>query len=991
MTPKRLLSKVVLLAMLLITQFAIAQDRTISGKVTDENGNAVAGATVIAKGSAKGAATDASGNFKLSVPASVSELVVSSVGFTTKEVEVAGKTSIDVSLASKNTNLSDVVVVGYGTARKKDVTASVVKIGEKDLNPGPITNPLQQIAGKAAGVTITQVGSEPGVAPSIRIRGITSLIGGNDPLVVVDGVQGNLDLLNQVPPSEIESVDILKDASATALYGSRGAAGVVLVTTKRGRSGKMTLEYSGVVSTESVAKKYEVLNAAEWRAEATKRGISSSADFGGNTDWFNKITRNGFTQNHSVAFGAGANGFSYRASLSAILQDGIVLNTGYKNYIGRLQVTQKAIDNKLTLTANLNSSISQNMWNGPGVIGTAIYRRPTDPVYLKSVSGADSAYFTTPTTFNYVNPYARVKEIVDGAETNNLFGSLRADLEIIPGLTGGFFGSWRKVDQVSGYYLSPKTTVQDAISHNGIASRNSNLTNEKLMDLSLGYKKSFGEHSLDANFIYEWQQAVYQGYFAQGRGFVNDLLTFNALQSADLSQVATGDISSYKNDRTLVSFLGIVNYSYKGRYLFKASFRRDGSSVFGANNKWGNFPSINAAWRISEEDFMRKQKIFNDLKLRLGYGVTGNQQGLGPLNSVRLVNPDGTTFFGGNLIPNFSITQNENKDLKWETRRMFNAGVDFGMLKNKLSGSIDFYYGKTKDLLFDYTVPQPPYPYSSIKANVGTILNTGLELNLSYKAVDKKDLTVILAGNFTTNKATVEELSGSLNGIPLNTDTVRWGAGGTTGVASTNNGILYLIKGKPLGTFMLFQHAGVDAFGNQIIVDRNKNGVIDDNDRSPDRYICGQALPKFTYAFTPSVTYKNFDLSMVWRGAYGNKIYNAARAERSAMAKFGQENVLKSALKDGIQNIDYATDFWLEDGSFLRFDNLTIGYRVNTAKIKYVSSLRFSLTATNIAVITKYSGIDPEVRSDGGNGFGINYGIYPRTRTFAFGVNVSFK
>jgi TonB-dependent starch-binding outer membrane protein SusC len=987
MTPKNLLKALVLPLLFCFSQAAWAQDKVVTGKITDsKDGSPVAGVSIQPKGSQRGTTSAADGSFRITVPQGTTVLVFSSVGYNRQELDISGKTAVDVSLVANNTNLNEVVVVGYGTRKKGDLTGSVARIAEKDLNQGPITNPLQQLSGRAAGVNITQVGSEPGVAPSIRIRGITSLIGGNDPLVVVDGIQGNLDLLNQVPPSEIESVDILKDASATAIYGSRGAPGVILVTTKRGKAGKTTLEYAGTISFESIAKKYEVLNASEWRAEAAKRGIASSADFGGNTDWFDEVTRNGLTQNHNIAFGGGVNSFNYRASLTAILQDGIVINSGFKNYIGRFQATQKMLDNKLSITMNLNSSIIENRWNGPGVVQAAFRRRPTDPVYA-----ADGSYFIDPLSFGYTNPYARAKEMIDGRKANSLFGSFRADLEIVKGVTASWFGSWRKTDATSGSYASPKTTREDARNQKGIANRTNNLSDERLTNASLNYKKVIGDHNIDVIGVYEWQQATYEGFFAQGRGFLNDFNSFNALQSADITKASSGDISSYKNDQTLVSFLGRANYSYKNKYLLTASFRRDGSSKFGANNKWANFPSVNVAWRITQESFMDRQRLFNDLKLRLGYGVTGNQQGLGSLNSVRLVGPNGTTFFGGNLIPDFSITQNENKDLKWETRSMTNVGIDFTMLKSRLSGTIDYFFGETKDLLFGYNVPQPPYPFPTIIANVGTVKNQGVELTLNYLAYKKGNWTVNLGGNFTSIKTEVTELSGTLNGIDLRTDTVRWGAGGTTGVASTNNGIAYLIKGQPLGTFMLFKHAGVDAFGNQIIEDLNGNGKIDDNDRSNDRYIAGQALPKFTYAFTPSISYKNLDLSMVWRGAYGNKIYNVRRAELSAMGQFGQANVLKEGIENNINNIDYASDFWLENGSYLRFDNLTVGYRFNVDKWKFINGLRASFTANNILVISDYKGIDPEQRLDGGNSFGIDYGIFPRTRTFAFGVNVSFR
>lgn len=1004
MTPQRLLRAGSLFVLLLFSFVVFAQNRTITGRVADTTGTGIRGATVAASGTSQGTATDESGQFSLSVPQSVTTLVISSVGFQRQEVTIGSQSQLNITLQpSVASTLNEVVVVGYGTQRRGDVTGSVTKIGAANLNQGPITNPLQQIAGRAAGVTITQSGSEPGVAPNVRIRGITSLIGGNDPLVVVDGIQGNLDLLNQVPPSEIESMDILKDASATAIYGSRGAAGVIIITTRKGRAGRTTLEYSGNASIETVAKKFDMLTADEWRAEAQRRGIPTTADYGGNTNWFDEITRNASTQNHNIAFSGGAANFNYRASLTAILQEGLIINSGLRNYIGRFQGTQKALDNKLTVTFNLNSAITTNKWNNASNnLGNSLSRRPTDPIYFKSVSGADSAYFIDPQAFSYVNPYARAKEIIDGSETNNLFGSLRADLEIVRGLTAGFFGSWRKVNASYGSYVSPATTRSDAILNKGIAERNTSNTNEKLMDLSLNYRKAWGEHNLDVIGVYEWQKAIYDGFTSRGRGFVNDFLTYNDLESADLAKATSGDIQSYKNDRTIISFLGRMNYNFRSRYYLTASLRRDGSSVFGANHKWGNFPAASIAWRISQENFMAGQEMFNDLKLRAGYGVTGNQQGLAPQGSLQLVGSSGTTYFGGQLIPNFAITQNANADLRWETRKMANVGIDFTILKNRLTATVDYYNGKTENLLFDYSVNVgSQFLFNTVKANVGTVLNEGLEIGLNYDLVKTKDLSVVLAGNFTTNKNTVDELSGTVNvsGIPtaLNTDFVTWGSGGTTGVAGTNNGISYLVEGKPIGAFWLFRHAGVDANGNQLIEDINKDGRLDDgtfvNDSTVnrDRAFAGQALPKFTYAFTPSVTYKNLDMNMVWRGVQGNKIFNARRATLSAMSQFGQSNVLQSALESNISNLDRATDYWLEDGSYLRLENLTIGYRIPVGSTRFISGIRASVTGNNLLVFTNYSGIDPELSLSGGNGFGIDGGIYPRTRSVAVGLNIIFK
>ena len=973
------------LLFLFISQQVQAQNRTIKGSVHDENNNPLPGATVKIIGTSIGTAADSTGNFTLNVPGSAKSLLISSVGLTNKEVSIGNKTTFSIILSSPSQTLNDVVIVGYGSSRKKDLTGSVSTVSSKDLDPGPITNPLQQLAGKAAGVNISQVGSEPGTAPSVRIRGITSLQGGNDPLVVVDGVQGNLDLLNQVPPSEIATIDILKDASATAIYGSRGAPGVIIVTTKKSVAGKTTVEYTENSSLDVIPKKLNELSAAEWTKQANLQNVDASANHGSNTDWYNILTQNGYTQNHTLAFGGGAKEFNYRASLTAISQSGVVIKSNYQNYIGRINATQKALDDKLTLTMNVNSSINEATYSPTGVgnaaftsnlISQAYISRPTDPVF-----NTDGTYYRDPNVFQYTNPYAVAQTVKNVGNTNNLFGSLKADLDIYKGISAGWFGSWRKVDFNSGYYLPASSTVQTAIDNNGIGNISNNHTDEKLMDINLSYKHDFGKSRVDAIGVYEWQAQTYNGSFVQGRGFVNDIASYNALQLGDISKVLQGDISSYKNDRRLVSFLGRVNYSYEDRYLLTMSFRRDGSTVFGVNNKWGNFPSAAFAWRIDQENFMKGQQIFSNLKLRLGYGVTGNQQGIGPQNSISLVGQAGTVFFGGSTIPNYAVTQNSNPNLKWETKKQGNAGLDFGSMNNRLTGTIDVYSASTENLLFNYTVPlEGPFLTTNILANVGTLQARGEELTLSYKVINTKNTTLTIAGNGSLMQSEVTKLGGNIEGYDIPTNYVPWGANA------------YLVVGKPIGTYLILQHLGKDANNAETVVDQNKDGIIDQGAQSKDRIEEGQSLPKYTYAFTPYFTYKNFDASMVWLGSGGNKIYNGLRQQLSLEQNLGKSNLLESAIPLGISSSQYGSDLWLENGSFLRWTNLSFGYRFNLNNVKYINALRVSFTGQNLALITKYKGLDPEVDESGGNSSGGDFGnYYPRTRTFSVGLNVIFK
>lgn len=985
-----LLGLLLLSALALLSANTFAQERAgqqtkvFSGTVTSESGETLPGVTIVVKGTPTvGTVTNIEGHYRLETDESVTALVFSFVGYSSQEVAVGQRSQIDVVLQEDMIGLEEVVIVGYGTSVKKDLTGATSSISSSDLNQGPITNPLQQITGKAAGVNVTQIGNEPGTSPMVRIRGITSLIGGNDPLVVVDGVQGNMDLLNQIPPSEIETFDILKDASATAIYGSRGAPGVILVTTKKSKEGKTFVDYSGTSSVDFLSNKLDIYSADEWREQARLWGVPYSADHGSNTDWYDLLTQTGNTQNHAISFGSGTNNFNYRASISAILQDGVVINSGYENYIARVQATQKALDGRLTFNLNINSSVS-NTQGSPASVGRAAFTsnlitnayvsKPTDPVLFE-----DGTYYTDENVFQYINPYAVAKTVIDDREIQNYLGSFRADYEIVSGLKAGFFGSWRKVEQNRGYYAPAKSTLPFPVDNQGVANVATHLTDEKLMDLSLNYDKTFGKHKVGAVAVYETQKQTYQGHFAQAKGFINDITTYNALQLGSISQVLPGDISSYKNDRKLVSFLGRVNYNFDEKYLVTVSFRRDGSSVFGDDHKWGNFPSVSGAWRITEEDFMQSQNVLSYLKLRVGYGVTGNQQGLYPQQSLQLVGESGTTFFNGDLITNFVVSQNGNKDLRWETRYQTNIGFDFAFLDGHLNGTLDAYTAKTDNLLFNYTVPQPPYPYPTIAANVGSLRNQGIELSLDYLVVRTNDFTLNLGGNVTLMRNEVLSLGGNIGGVEVNTDYVNWGWNA------------YLIEGKPIGTFYILENDGKDPLNNEeIVVDRDGDGVIDQGDRSPDRYFAGSALPTHTYAFNAAIKYKQFDFSMVWRGSGGNMIYNKINKDFSLYENLGKSNMLTSAGNYGLFTTKYGSDLWLENGSFLRFDNATLGYTFKTENMKYIQNFRVYVNGNNLALFTQYTGLDPELNVSGGNGSGYDAGMYPRTTSVALGVNITF-
>ena len=973
---------------------AFAQKGTFSGKVVDELNKPLPGATIRVKGGNQSTVTDINGKF--SIPGngqSALTITATFVGYDVLEKVISIDEPVSIQLTPNQKALNEVVVVGYGTSKKKDLTGSISSISAKDLNPGAVTQPLQQLAGKAPGVAISEVGSEPGVPLSIRIRGITSISPQgtpNDPLIVVDGIQGGLDLLNQVPPSEIASVDILKDASATAIYGSRGASGVVLVTTKHGVLGKTTVEFNEGASLDLLTRKLKELSASEWSAETAKLGVDASANHGSNTDWFDLLTRNGVTQNHSVALSGGTDQFSYRASIAAIDQTGVVINSNYRKYIGNVVLTQKAIDNRLTLTMNVNTGINDATYSPSQDVGNAAFMsntiiqayiaRPTDPVY-----NTNGAYYIDPNVFHYENPYAIAKTVINNVDQNQFLTSFRANLDIWKGLSAGWFGSWRKFDQNDGQYLPPESTITDAITYNGIGTIYNEHHDEKLMDINLTYKQDFGKSHFDISAYYEYQAIMQNGNNEIGRGFPNNLTTYNALQLGTLADVQTNDITSFRNQRRLISYFGRANYSFNNKYYLTGTFRADASTVFGANHKFGYFPSGSAAWRIDQEDFMKNQTTVSSLKLRFGYGITGNQAGLLPNGSIALFGLNGSSpivYFGGQAIPNYNYTQSANPDLKWETRKETNLGLDFGFLNDRLTGTVDAYTSKTTNLLYNYSVPLiPPFNTTSVYGNAGTLQNRGLELSLSYQVIKGDKITLTLAGNGSLLQNKVLALSGDIEGYNANTNYQGYGA--------TN---AFLIVGKPIGTFLIYKHAGVDANGVETVVNEPSNGVpngaVQNNN---ERFDEGAVEPTYTYAFTPSFTYGDFDASMVWRGSGGNKIYDGLRADLSMLQNIGKQNVLESAIPLGIHSSPVSSDEWLESGAYLRFQNLSFGYRIKVPTIKFISSLRISLTGQNLALFTKYKGGDPEINTSGNNSSGGDYGIYPRTRTISAGLNVVLK
>ncbi len=1003
MTIKRLLARVTCVALcVLITQFAFSQNRTITGKVTDDKGNALAGVSVSVKGSKTGTTTDANGLFSLPVKSTAKVLVLSSVGFSDQEFDVTATNSVTASMVPQSTSLGDVVVTGYGTARKKDLTGAVEQITAKDFNGGVVSTAIQQINGKVSGLVITQQGGDPNQNPIIHLRGQTSLSGSQTPLIVVDGV--TLDdptILSTIPPGDIETYSILKDASAAAIYGSRGANGVIQITTKRGHSGRMQVDYNGQVGQDHQAKYYPLSNVPQWTYFSQQAGIPDSViatyNQGGNTNWNKAITQNAFTTTQTLGISGGTGGFNYRGSVNYADNQGIVINSEKKQVGLRFNAEQKAIGDKLDIQAGIVNTQTTRKYTDYGAFDYIFGAPPTYPVY-----NADGSYHTF-VDFDLANPVEHMnEEILNGQEHfTQMFGT--ANYELIKGLKLGATGSLS-------YYTLTKQNFTPTFPAEGnvtSASQGSYYNNSSKGDMHVYYNHQWGQSNLGVTGVYEYNNFTEGGFNAGGQQYIVPSLTYNNLAAGNPSY---NTISSYADQYLLISFLGRVNYNYANKYYATVSMRRDGSSKFGADNRWGNFPSGDVAWRLTQEDFMKGISWLNELKIRAGYGVTGNSDNIYPYSNLFLIglpstpvayyNPSNTAF---PYPPVYTITQNANPNLKWEQRQGTNIGLDFTIINNRVSGSFNWFNDKTTNLLYQYTVPTPPFFLNTILANVGTMTNKGVEFSVNADIVKGRHFSWTLSGQITTINTKITSLTGNYAGYKLSTDNIPGGYAEGRGLSS--NPITYLKVGYAPYVFYLPKYEGVDASGNQLFDSAGSKTAVSGN---ANLYYTDPS-PKFTYGINNTLSYDNWSLNFFLRGVDGQKIFNNTDMVVSNITRVPGNNVYTDALSNGIKNQQTASSLWLENAGYLRLDNLTLAYTFKN--IKGIQNLRVYASGNNLFVITQYKGIDPEQRTaaynnPGSNNNPANYSVnteayidanyggtnyYPRARSFAFGVNLTFN
>lgn len=971
-----------LLVVSLFTVSALAQTVKVTGKVTDsKTGEGLPGVSVIVKGTATGTSTDISGVYSIGVPKGAS-LEFSFIGYTSTSVVVEG-TVLNVHLIEATKTIDEVVVIGYGTQKKSDKTGAVTSVSTSEMNQGVITASVQALQGKASGVQITKKGGNPNDDFSVKIRGQAGLATGSTPLYVVDGVPG-VDP-NIIAPNDIESFNILKDASSSAIYGSRGANGVIIITTKKGTKGKKTIDFNGYISIDQVAKKLDLLSASEIRNFIKSNSLSFN-DAGASTDWQNEVYRTGKTQNYNLSIAGGDDESNYRVSGTWSDFQGVVLGTERQKFNTLASVSQSMFNKRVTLSANLSASFEENDYedyggNGPNdILYQAFQRSPLQPVY-----NSDGSYYeNTSYGFQYYNPLSIINNIQNKRSAKKVLANGTATVSIVDGLQAIASGAYSR-DDAEFFYFVPSNAPSSFTKGTGRRYYQNN--DNKLLELTINYKKTFEKHNLDVVAGYSWQKNAYDDFSAQGWNAQSRYTESNNLSS--FADVKYGSIRSAKNQWSIISFFGRATYNYDSKYFLTATVRRDGSSKFGENNKWGVFPSASLGWTLSNEEFMKQFDFVSNLKLRAGYGLTGNQEGFSPYWSQEVFYPVSSqpSLETGDPTVVFSGSRNANPDLKWETNKELNIGLDFGFINNKIQGSIEYYNKKTNDLIASYSVPVPPYKYNSILANAGQITNKGIEVNLQVNAINKKDLSWKSSVVFSHNKQTIDKLSdGEFKWSDSQKSYIQ--ARGMVGQWTQ-----LLEEGGQIGTWYLPHLVGISKETGKQMFSTPEGGVTSDITKAA-RYNMGNAQPKYDLGWSNYFTFnKKIDFSFSFRALLDYKVYNVSDMYFSNPALLPNYNANKTAVdwfNKKINGTPQASDFWLEDGSFLRLDNITLGYTFSLGKLTSIKKFRAYVTSNNTFVITKYRGVDPEL-SYNGLEYGLdNFNVYPKTRTFTLGLQLNF-
>lgn len=973
--------------LLIFSSVSAFAQKAVKGNVSDVKGEPIIGASVVLKDNASvGTITDFDGNFSLDVPSSNSTLVISYIGYKTQEV--SANSSLKIILKEDNEVLDEVVVIGYGVQRKGDVTSAVASVKADNFVKGAVKDVGQLIQGKVAGLAITNPSGDPTGTTQIRLRGTNTIGGANTaPLVLIDGVPGDL---STVAPEDVESVDVLKDGSAAAIYGTRGTNGVILITTKQARGGDINqVEYSGYISTSQIAKKLDMLTADEFAA------LYPDYDYGYDTDWIEEISRTPVTHVHNLSLMGGNSKTNYIANLNYSDRQGIMKKSNFDNFQGRIEITHRMFDDKLKIKFGLFGKKNQmeSTTNGGSfrgwIYGQATRRNPTEPV-----RNEDGSWFENVSKFEYENPMALLNEADGNVKRVELRYNGNITYNPIKDLTINALFSYSRLNMTRGYSetLNHISAIRDGL--DGWSSVGAYTDMEKMMEITAQYNKTISDHKFSILGGYSYNETDYEDMYFDNYGFQNDIFGgWHNIGIGSALKDGKAGAGSSKVRTNLIGFFGRATYSWKDKYLFMAALRYEGASqLWGTDNAWGMFPSVSLGWRITQESFMKNQKVFDDLKLRVGYGVTGSQP-KNPFLGVAMLQYGSYAYVNGGWVQTIVPASNPNPDLRWEEKKETNVGLDFVSWGGRVSGTIDYYNRLVDGLIYDYAVPTPPNLYNITTANGGKMRNTGMEFLLTVIPVQNKDFEWSTTATFSFNSNKLESLSGSVFKTEydyFNTGTVEY-----SGQVADSHRVQV---GESIGNFYGFKVVDVDEEGRWIYEDRNGNLVnYKDFTHAPeDKHIIGNGLPKYYAGWNNNLRFKNFDLSVTMRGAFGFQIINGAR--------MNYENVKNSRFENRLESVNHLVfgkhtlspevepefnSYYVEDGDYWKIDNITLGYNFGSVG-KYIKSLRLYGSVLNAFTFTGYQGIDPEVSTDGLTPGYDTRDRYPSVRSFTLGVNVKF-
>ena len=979
------------------------QKGDIQGKVTDSSGSPLPGVTVIIKGTTNGTVTNADGEYSISNIPPDAILQFSFVGMKTQEIPVADKRNINVTMAEETIGIGEVVAIGYGSILKKDVTGSIASVKSDEFRNGAAyQSPLQLVSGKIAGLALSRNnGGDPTGDVKIQLRGVASIEGDTDPLVVINGIPGGS--LSSVSPEDIESIDVLRDGSAGAIYGTRANAGVIIITTKKGVEGKPKVEFSSYVYTETWANKHRLLTGNEYRhymeefANSGDDFLESKAaamtDFGCSTDWYEAISREKqpLSQVYNLSISGGSKSTTYYGSISYRDQKGKILKSSKEELRARVSLIHKALDDKLTIQIDgTNSLINQSPFD-TDIMPMVYKRNPTMPVYNEDATEDEEDLYSETIYYeqsgnNNANPVGVIMQNHVDIEYLRFLGNTKISYEIIKGLKASVMGAMNYYAYMNGRYEdSDSWSSVNESDYQGYARRNASKSKSQTLEATIDYAKTFNNvHTITALAGYSYQDFLSESFNARNRTFLSDLYTYNDLGAG--TAIADGNytnpVSSSKSTSKLIAFFARFIYNYDNKYMLTASLRREGSSKFGKNHKWGNFPAISAGWTISNEPFMDNVNFIDNLKLRLGYGVTGNQ-GIDSYLSLSTLSTSGYMYYNGEWIQGYTPSSNANPDLKWEKKAEINMGIDISMFKN-WDMSLDIYKRSTTDLLYEYDVPTPPYLYDTKWGNLGEITNQGIEFSVSTSPVRTSKFKWTTNFNISYNTSELVSLSNE------EYDYSYLMSGELGDVMGMSGEYTYkLEEGEPFGNIFAYEHAGISDEGEWQVYNEAGEIIHPSEGDFSDKKIVGNGMPKSYFGFNNTFKYRNFDLSANFRGALFFDILNTFDLGKANLAYFPNNIPLKAVTDPELKKLrdsrNYLTSYFVERGDYLKLDNLTLGYIIPAKGIK---QLRIYASALNLFCLTKYTGEDPELNIKGLTPGMDSWWQYPKTKTFTLGVNI---